>query len=285
MSQHKPEKESKTGEKRYFIREFSNMTGLPQSKIRYYEKFGLFRTKRMENGYRWFSPEDAFRVNAFRTLLQYGFSVEQAIQMLDEKQQTQQFDRSLAQKWQELDREKQLLEHRLRALEGARALLRLGDEPDFLLQQIPDKLYVYASHGRDFGVAGQNSKAIACFVEMLSISNYARIIDTSEFESPGQTLDPSYVSAIPASEEWRLGEYDSAQVHRLRLGECLAYHRRVTRAESVQKESFAPMWEYLRRNGLRLREKMMILPGFLNLDGCGTDVETVLAPVEAAAEK
>ena len=48
-------------EKGYYIREFSNMTGLPQSKIRYYEKIGLFKVKRMKNGYRWFSPEDAFR--------------------------------------------------------------------------------------------------------------------------------------------------------------------------------------------------------------------------------
>ena len=43
-------------EKGYYIREFSNMTGLPQSKIRYYEKIGLFKVKRMKNGYRWFSP-------------------------------------------------------------------------------------------------------------------------------------------------------------------------------------------------------------------------------------
>ena len=41
-------------EKGYYIREFSNMTGLPQSKIRYYEKIGLFKVKRMKNGYRWF---------------------------------------------------------------------------------------------------------------------------------------------------------------------------------------------------------------------------------------
>ena len=82
-------------EKGYYIREFSNMTGLPQSKIRYYEKIGLFKVKRMKNGYRWFSPEDAFRVNAFRCLLQYGFSIEEAVRMLDEKQQTEQFEQSL----------------------------------------------------------------------------------------------------------------------------------------------------------------------------------------------
>ena len=35
-------------EKGYYIREFSNMTGLPQSKIRYYEKIGLFKVKRMK---------------------------------------------------------------------------------------------------------------------------------------------------------------------------------------------------------------------------------------------
>lgn len=79
----------------YRIKEFAAMTGLPPSKIRFYEKHGLLATRREENGYRVFSPEDAFRANAFRVLLQYGFTVEQAVAMLDAEQGTEEFKRSL----------------------------------------------------------------------------------------------------------------------------------------------------------------------------------------------
>lgn len=41
------------------------MTGLPP-RIRFYEKHGLLATRREENGYRVFSPEDAFRANGGR---------------------------------------------------------------------------------------------------------------------------------------------------------------------------------------------------------------------------
>lgn len=269
----------RTEEKGYYIREFSCMTGLPQSKIRYYEKIGLFRVRRMKNGYRWFTPEDAFRVNAFRSLLQYGFSIEDAVRMLDEKQKTDAFEQSLQRQQETLIREKQLLEYRLRALSGAMELLNLKPGLDFSIQDIPDKLYVHASNGRDFSVAAQAGKTITRFVELLSISNYARIVDTVQFASEEPELNPSYVSAIPASEEWRLGEYDHTHVHWLNLGKCLVYHRSLTREESVRKKSFAPMLDWLRNHGYRMHGKMMILPGFLNLDGCGTDMETVILPV------
>lgn len=58
---------------------------------------GLVLSDRMENGYRVFTPEDAFRSNAFRVLLQYGFSISEAIEMLDAKQDTR--CRSSARSW------------------------------------------------------------------------------------------------------------------------------------------------------------------------------------------
>ena len=97
----------------YRIKEFAAMTGLPPSKIRFYEKHGLLATRREENGYRVFSPEDAFRANAFRVLLQYGFTVEQAVAMLDAEQGTEEFKRSLEDQQAKLRREADLLRYRL----------------------------------------------------------------------------------------------------------------------------------------------------------------------------
>lgn len=56
----------------YRMKEFSAMTGLPQSKIRFYEKHGLILSDRQENGYRVFTPEDAFKSNAFRVRCNTG---------------------------------------------------------------------------------------------------------------------------------------------------------------------------------------------------------------------
>ena len=175
--------------------------------------------------------------------------------------------------------EKQLLEYRLQALDEAIGLLNMEPGSDFSVQDVPDKIYVYASNGRDFSVAGQAGETISRFVELLSISSYARVIETAQFSSEKPELDPSYVCAIPASEEWRLGTYDRTHVHWMNLGKCIVYHRSLTREESVRKETFALLLDWMTAHGYHMREKMMILPGFLNLDGCGKDMETVILPV------
>ncbi|MFR8008488.1 MAG: MerR family transcriptional regulator, partial [Gordonibacter urolithinfaciens] len=152
----------------YRIKEFAAMTGLPPSKIRFYEKHGLLATRREENGYRVFSPEDAFRANAFRVLLQYGFTVEQAVAMLDAEQGTEEFKRSLEDQQAKLRREADLLRYRLAKIESALALVDGGGRAAFTLVDAPDQLYVSASVGRDFGVSVENEREIALFYNLLS---------------------------------------------------------------------------------------------------------------------
>jgi DNA-binding transcriptional MerR regulator len=269
----------------YSISEFSNMTGLPQSKIRYYEKQGLFVVRRQENGYRWFKPEDAFRVNAFRGLLLYGFSVEEAIRMLDEKQQTKRFEASLQEQKQALTHQKQLLEYRLTRLENALRVLEDCPGEDFAVRQIDDILAVYASHGRDFTVSAHASELIAQMVDLLSISSYARVVPIAQITGTADTVDPSYVAAMPASEAWRLGGpevLENRHLHRLPMGKCLVYHRSMTRAESVQRESYAPMLRWLSAHNYKMCGPVIIFPSFMNLDGEGTDVETITVPLTEA---
>lgn len=68
-------------------------------------------------------------------------------------------------------------------------------------------------------------------------------------------LNPSYVCAIPASEEWRLGTYDRTHVHWMNLGKCIVYHRSLTREESVRKETFALLLDWMTAHGYHMREK------------------------------
>ncbi len=278
-------------ERTYKIGEFAAMTGMTSSKVRFYDKAGLFTSgARDENGYRAFTPHDAFRANAFRVLLQYGFTVEKAIAMLDARQGTAEFEASLQEQRARLAHDADLLRYRLRRIDSALDLLAYEREHqkadpaalyggDFTLVDIDDQVYIEASHGSDFSVSVENRSAIADFYELLSITNCARIIGKADLENDADTVDPSYVICMPAPEAWRLDGRDPSTLNRLEMGKCLRYRRQITRAQSIRKEAFAPLFTYLERHGYRLRGDVLLLPGFMNLDGQGADIETLLVPV------
>ena len=64
------------------------------------------------------------------------------------------------------------------------------------------------------------------------------------------------------------------------MGKCLRYQRQKTREESVQKNTFEPMFAWLKDHGYRMRNDILLMPAFLNLDGQGSDWETLLVPIE-----
>jgi len=266
--------------KRYKISEFAAMVGLSQSKIRFYEKYGLFEVKRSQNGYRYYTPEDAFRVNAFRTLLQYGFTVERAIQMLDEKQSGEKFLHSLENQQIHLNQEIQLLQYRLSRLKYAVNLIKSEPCSDLQVLDVTDYLYVHASYGRDFSVSLENDDLIALFVELLSITSYARIISCSDFSSLSDTINPSYIMTLPFSEARLLPNVHDKRLHQLNMGKCLSFQRYATREQSVKKATFQSAFTYMENHGYQMRADVLIFPSFLNLDGKGQDIETVLIPIK-----
>ena len=266
--------------KHYKISEFAAMVGLPQSRLRFYEKYGLFEVKRSKNGYRYYTPEDAFRVNAFRMLLQYGFTVERAIQMLDEKQSGEVFLNSLMTQKACLTQEIERLKHRLLNLNYAIDLIKSEPCSDFQVIDSEDYLYIQASYGREFSISQKNSDLIAQFVELLSVTHYARIISVTDFKCSGDSVNPSYIMVIPLSEAYLLPDCHDKRIRRLSLGKCLFFHRFATRAQSILKSSYEEAFEYIESHGYQIRADLVILPSFLNLDGNGQDIETVLIPIK-----
>ena len=134
--------------------------------------------------------------------------------------------------------------------------------------------------GRDFGVSVENEREIALVLQPAQHTSCARIIAKRDFDAPGDAVDPNYVIAMPESEEHRLEEVDRTHVNRLCLGKCVRFRRRVTRAESVRKETFEDLFVYLDDHGYELRGDVILFPSFLNLDGNGSDIETLFAPVK-----
>lgn len=269
----------------YRMKQFAAMTGMSQSKIRFYEKHGLVLSDRTENGYRVFTPEDAFRSNAFRVLLQYGFSISEAIEMLDAKQDTAEFRESLQEQRQKIERERTLLDYRQQRIESVLDVLDTDGKVDFKLVHIPDQLYVNASHGRDFTISMENEKVLAEYYELLSITSCARIIAQENLLDDSPSVDPDYINTVSVEEQHCLSPYAREHVKRLKLGRCLRFRRMVTREESIQKETFDDLFEYLGAHGLVISGDILIMPMLLNLDGEGSDIEVLYVPIEEAAGK
>lgn len=264
----------------YSIKEFSAMTGLPQSKIRFYERQGLLSPQRGENGYRMFTPMDAFRSNAFRVLLQYGFSLEQASAMLDAEQSTEEFKQSLSIQKESLQREVDFIRYRLDKITSALELIEDENRNDFALLDVCDQLYTNASNGYDFSVSLENERTIKEFYNLLSITSCARIIKKDDFESKEETINPSYIITMPEYESYRLSEESLKQVKRLKLGKCIRLRRELTRTESVKRETFDELFAYMKDHGYRMRNDIILFPMFLNLDGEGSDIETLYVPID-----
>ena len=229
----------------YRMKEFSAMTGLPQSKIRFYEKHGLILSDRQENGYRVFTPEDAFKSNAFRVLLQYGFSIDEAVAMLDAKQGTEEFERSLLHQQEKLMHEADLIAYRLRRLESTLGAIQSEPGLEFELVDAADQVYINSSYGRDFHVSLEHEKTISQYYNLLSITSCARIIKRDDLLDNRPTVNPDYVMTMPEHESYRLDEGARKQVKRLCLGKCIRFRRQATRTVSVQKETFTSLFEHL----------------------------------------
>lgn len=274
----------------YTIGTFAAMVGLPQSKVRFYERSGLLPIRRLENGYRYFLPEDAFRMNEFRVLRSYGFSVEEAVQLLEENQSKEAFRQALKAQRKRLFDEQERLKNRITNIERTLDLIktsdRLTDSPGeleqcsrFSIVDCPDYLFVRASHGRDFSISVRNAQALAEFVALMPQTRYLRIIRRACFESEGD-VDPDYIVGLPVTERWRIENSPEDQLELIKMGRCLCFLRRESRTTSVHKETYAPVFTYLREHGYRIRGDMLLFPTFLNLDGEGTDIEYLYIPIE-----
>ncbi len=263
----------------YGMKEFSAMTGLSPSRVRFYEKQGLALSNRRKNGYRVFTPEDAFRSNAFRMFLQYGFSVEEAIRLLDTKQKTEEFEQLLLKRIEGLRQEADAIEYRLRRLVHAHEQLNSDKDFEFEEVDMPDQVFVRASIGRDFSISLTNEAALIEYYDLLTLTSCARVVSRDKLFDEGDAMDPSYVLTLPEYEKYRLSEEALTKTEYLRLGKCVRYDRQLTREKSAHKESYDPLLTYLERKGYKIRDDIMIFPSFFNLDGKGRDAEILYIPI------
>lgn len=167
----------------------------------------------------------------------------------------------------------------IRRLESTLGAIQSEPGLEFELVDAADQVYINSSYGRDFHVSLEHEKTISQYYNLLSITSCARIIKRDDLLDNRPTINPDYVMTMPEHESYRLDEGARKQVKRLCLGKCIRFRRQATRTESVQKETFTSLFEHLDSHGYRVRNDIILFPSFLNLDGFGSDIETLYVPV------
>jgi DNA-binding transcriptional MerR regulator len=108
------------------IREFSAITGIPVSTLRYYDDTGLFLPAyRAESGYRFYAPPQIITVKFVRVLIDCGMPLK-AISALEKERTPQELIVLLREQAIELDREVRRLQENAAILDTFRTLITMG---------------------------------------------------------------------------------------------------------------------------------------------------------------
>jgi DNA-binding transcriptional MerR regulator len=108
------------------IGEAGDLLGVSRKAIRHYEKIGLIRPRRAENGYRAYGPEDVLRLARIRQLQSLGLSLERIRRVLNEHENDGLWSAVLESLLGELDGQIDVLEARREHIEEILA----GEAPD-----------------------------------------------------------------------------------------------------------------------------------------------------------
>ena len=100
----------------YTIHEIASLYGVGPDALRYYERLGLVKPRRGENGYRIYDLNDIYRLTIIRDLRSLGFSMERIGEYLK--------DLSVSNTLQLLDEERRLIREKMRALRAAESAIR-----------------------------------------------------------------------------------------------------------------------------------------------------------------
>ena len=100
----------------YTIHEIAALYGVGPDALRYYEKLGLIKPRRAQNGYRIYDLNDIYRLTILRDLRSLGFSMERIGEYLR--------DLSVSNTLQLLDEERRLIREKMRTLRAAESAIR-----------------------------------------------------------------------------------------------------------------------------------------------------------------
>lgn len=265
---------------KYRIAEFARMVGVEPSTVRYYEKQGWPSNQRDPNGYRVFSEEDAFRMNMFRSIYSRGFSIREALQMM-EFPSRRELIQGLERNSQDMERELLLLEARKQYAEETLQILRLREEgrPMLWRTQLEDHYYLPASILGDFTVTQKNGRTRMAWEENFPFTRFVGVADAKAFAQGEQALIDCG-EAVSEKDRERFNYPVDKTVRRLSLGDCLCFFNGSDHPDHMDIREHPAVREYLKEHGLRARGELLYFYLMLYIAEDGEDSGIAALPVE-----
>ena len=196
----------------YKISEFSNISGVSASNIRYYEQRGFPLSERSDSGYRQYQFEDSYRINTFNALLAHGFSVSEAIALMN-PHPAEDLTKRLQEKNQIIEDQILMLQKKLEWNRRVQHVLEHIEEELTLVHEVtlPELCYLKCTEGYDHTPSLENGEQIAKWVDLLPLGHYAARgrLDGSFTLGMITTLDVAqkYGMVGPGTQKLQGGEY------------------------------------------------------------------------------
>lgn len=264
----------------YKIGEFSKMVGMEPSKVRYYEKKGVYRKERHENGYRIFGEMDAYHLNNFRTLCARGYSIKEAIETLDGVSVNKVID-TLLEKRNRLDMELLLLQERKKYVEETVSLLQaVKDNPTKVWNEmVPVYMIQPASEKGDYSFAQKNAEERIKWQELIPFTKYIGFGETKAFvNNEDQFVDNGYAVKEEHYQQFQYPE--DGTLRQFNMGECICFFARLNEKESVNIKEYPHVLDYVERNGYKLKDNFLCFYFMIPIDELGEDAGVICMPVE-----
>ena len=259
----------------YSIKEFSTMAALTPSAVRFYQKNGVIKPEQQPNGYFMYTKHDAFRINSFKMLLSYGFSIQEAVNLLDTNYSSPSFFDKLSEKEQELEQEQIRIRYRLNMLRHARTMLK-GEYKTFEVSEFPTSYIAQVSDEDNFLIAKGCKEEVALMAESLGLTHYVRILYSADLEKDDLYWKPSYGMCVLEKNMNLLFACTKKNLLKIEGGRVLKYIRRSNRKNSEMRSSYNDLFDYMKQNNLTFRGEVLLFPHFFNLDSEANDFETII---------
>lgn len=238
------------------VHDFAKLLGLPDSKVRYYDRSGLIQGgRKQENNYRDFSCQDALNIYHANMLRSFGMGVQEA---LDAKDQTLTvIDGWVEDHAGELERQIAWEEMRLLRLREMQAYFSMiQNRRDKLGHSERDASYNIYNFGKTGSLSPAEREAIRLLAQNMPFSYIGIRISRESLSSPGDGLDVSIGLGILDRNRKKIGLVlpESARTPGSRLVDLLL---EIHDPFAMTKRDIAPLLEEIERRKLVLQRDLI----------------------------
>ncbi|MDO4633498.1 MAG: MerR family transcriptional regulator [Eubacteriales bacterium] len=244
------------------IAEYSLITGLPASKIRYYEKLGLKGVLRSENGYRSFNRDSIYHLNDMKALCARGFSIKESLNLTNDACTAHEMIDLLAEKEAELSHELLIMKAmRAWAEETRNTLEQLEKQGSLLFQsEMEDQIFLPACVNADFSIGIKNGRVREQWNHFYPINRQVGVLD-SPHSTELQYINYGDIVSVSEFERYHFAE--DPTLRRLPMGRCLCFNFQENEDGLFALNDYPQVLQYLKEHHLEISVSIILTYFFM----------------------